>query len=299
MKAEERKEIETNSLAKVIVKAKEHLGGRTLYYVGGSIALVVAVVLLWKYFSREVTRGRDARLIQIELADTPEKLKTAMDELHGTVFSSIAKMHLARRALGPNGLEKLGTDRPDDRKAAAASVEVARTYFLEQTKELKEKEEPALLQEAWIGAAQAEESLVGLPSSEGGSDSRGDADRAIEYYEKAASIFPDSEGSGRFKKWSEELRSNKDAFIAAQRELYKPREIPPVPPKPTGPVLKDPPAPEPKKTEPAPKTPVPEPQKIEPPPKTGVPEPKKVTPPAQVEPPKVPDPKPPGEPKAK
>lgn len=278
MKAEERKEIEQNSLIHMIQKGREHLTGRGLYYLVGTVALIVAVALLWNYFSRESRLARDAKFLQLERADTPEKLKQGMEDHRGTVVGSLFKLHLARHMLYNEGLPKLGTDLKDNRRQAAASVEQARDYFRDLTGEFAGYKEEALTQEAWAGAAEAEEALVGLPKTEGGSDFRGDADKAVEAYASAGKIFPDAEFSKRYAKRADTLRDQKTQFVATQREIYKPREVPTFDPKVKGPA---PTPPEPAKIkEPDPKAPA----KADPKP----PEPAKV---------KDPDPKPPTDPK--
>jgi hypothetical protein len=126
----------------------------------------------------------------------------------------------------------------------------------------------------------------------------------IEYYDKAASIFPDTEPSKRNKAKADKIRANKEQFVADQKALYKKKPSPIGPPplkddpfnlgplpkadvpvEPKGPPIKSlPPAPDAKgKTEPkAPEPPKPDPAKS---PEPKSPEPK---PP---EPPKGPDPK--------
>src|SRR5215213_2956087 len=168
MKAEQRKEIETNSLVLAVQRARQRLTGRNLYYVAGVAAIVVGGILLYRYLTSTSTKARDAVLIQLASADTPEKLQAGMEEHRGTVYGSWFKMNLARHELLNEGLPKVGTPSSEQRKQAAASLEKARTHFLELTGELKQKDDPALLQEAWYGAAQAEEALVGMPTADGG-----------------------------------------------------------------------------------------------------------------------------------
>jgi tetratricopeptide (TPR) repeat protein len=235
MKAEQRKEIETNSLVLAVQRFRKHASGRTAYYAIGTVALIVAAVLIYRYFAGETKKARDAVLLQLASADTPEKLKQGMEDHRGSVYGSLFKLNLARHMLLNEGLPRLGTDRTESLKQAAASVEQGRTYYLELTSELKEKDEPALVQEAWGNAAQAEEALVGLPATEGGTDYRGNPDKAIEYYEKAASIFPDTDFSKKYKARADYLRANKDQFLAEQKAIYKPAD--PLPP------FKFPPAP--------------------------------------------------------
>lgn len=275
MQADEQKDLETNSLVESFSSLKSKIDGRTLYYFFGTLFLIVAAVLLFRYFAKQKTLARDAMMLKLESADTPEKLKELMEEGRGTIFGSIAKLHIARRALSVDGLEKIGTDKTEDRSKAAASLEDARSKFAELTKEFKENDEPALLQESWLGLARAEEALVGLPTKEGANDSRGDADKVIEAYAKAGAILSETELSKGYAARSKELKDNKAKFVEVQKAYYTlvappaPPALPPITqpdPKVTPPSipeikLPDPvPAPgkkdpEPKKTEPEPKKP--------------------------------------------
>lgn len=234
MKAEERKEIETNSLIHFVQKVRERTTGRALYYVVGFVALVIGGIFLYRYLTSETSRTRDAGLLQLANADTPEKLKQGTEDHRGTTLGSVFKLHLARHLLLDEGLPRLGTDTTSARNQAAASVEQARTYYLDLTGEFKQKDDPDLVQEAWHGAAQAEEALVGLPTAEGGSDSRGSVDKVIQYYDSAAAIFPDSEPSKRYKAKVDKIRANKDQFVATQKAIYKPREAAALPKTPDG-----------------------------------------------------------------
>jgi len=302
MKAEERKEMETNSLIHAVQKARERVSGRTLYYVIGTLALVIGGILLYRYLTSEKSKNRDAGLMQLISADTAEKLKQGMEDHRGTTLGSTFKLQLARHLLLNDGLPKLGTDNSEARKQAAASVEQARGYYLELTGELKQKEEAALVQEAWHSAAQAEEALVGLPTAPGGTDSRGNVDKVIEYYEKSASIFPDSEPSKRDKARAEKIKANKDQFVADQKKIYAEHPALPsfdLPPRKGGPLpslpgTEPPPAP---KTDTTPKVDAPTPPNADGPttPKIEVPA---LPPPPTPDPKKTPDPKPPETPKA-
>jgi hypothetical protein len=278
MKAERRKEIETNSLVLLVQRWRQHVSSRSLYYLVGTVALVVAVVFLWRYLAGENRRARDAILVELQTADTLEKLKEGMERHRGTIWGSFFKAQFARRRLRVDGLPRLGTDRDEARDQAAAAVAEGREYFLQLTQDLKEQDEPALVQEAWLSAAEAEEALVGMPTRLDGTDSRGDADKAIEYFENAAKIFPDSDLSKGYQKRADDLRANKTQFVATQRALYQRREPPP-PPK-----FPEPPKPG-AKAEPEVPAPIL-------PPDPGVPEPKPVDPKT----PKAPEAKP-GEPK--
>jgi len=99
MKAEDRKVIETNSLVHLGQKLRERLTGRNLYYLVGTLAIVVGAILLYRYLTGEKSKARDAGLLQLYSADTAEKLKQGMEDHRGTVLGSMFKMQLARRML--------------------------------------------------------------------------------------------------------------------------------------------------------------------------------------------------------
>ena len=236
MKADERKQIETNSLVLAVQKIRQHATGRTWYYVIGTVALVLGAIFLYRYFAGQTQRTRDEVLRQLAAADTAEKLKDGMEQHRGTMYGSLFKLHLARHHLDIEGLPRLGSEGETVRKQAAASVEQARTYFLELAGELKEKDEPGMVQDAWLGAAQAESALVGLPTAEGKDDSRGSADKVIEYYEKAARIFADKDFSKKYQERADQVKANKDRFVADQKALYRYRDVSTLsPPAPTPP----------------------------------------------------------------
>jgi hypothetical protein len=225
MKAEQRKEIETNSIVLLVQRLRKHVNWRTGYYVIGTLVLAATAIILYRYFTDESRRAHDAILAELDSADTAEKLKKGMEEHRGTLIGSMFKLHLARHLLKNDGLPKVGTENSTAQQQAANAIAEAKGYYLELTaelpKQLQEKENAGLIQEAWLSAAQAEEALVGLPTAAGGSDSRGDADKVVEYYEKAGAIFPDTDFSKRYRERAEKLKANKEQFVSAQKALYK------------------------------------------------------------------------------
>jgi hypothetical protein len=222
MKAEQRKEIETNSLVLAVQRLRKHISGRTLYYFVGILAVIAIIVGFYYYFASERRHARDAILLQLATADNPEKLKAGMEEHRGTVYGSLFKLHLARHQLRNEGLPKLGTDNSTARLQAANSVDEARKNYLDLTSEFKEKDDPAFLQEAWFGAAAAEEALVGVAKPDNQAEFRGNVDKALEYYDKGAAILPDAEFTKRHKAWADKIRANKEMFVADQKEIFKP-----------------------------------------------------------------------------
>src|SRR5262249_50473994 len=115
MKAERRKEIETNSLVLLVQRWRQHVSSRSLYYLVGTVALIIAIVFLWRYLAGESRRARDAILVELQTADTVEKLKDGMERHRGTIWGSFFKAQLARHKLRAEGLPRLGTDRDEAR----------------------------------------------------------------------------------------------------------------------------------------------------------------------------------------
>lgn len=250
MQADEQKDLETNSLVESFSSLKSKIDGRSLYYFFGTICLIVAAVLFFRYLARQKTLARDEMLLRLESADTPEKLKEIMEQYRGSYVASNAKLHLARRELTSLGLEKIGTDNSKDFEDAVENLESARTKFSELVKEFKANDDAALLQECWLGIARAEETLVGVAGKSSGAD-RGDLDKSIEAYTKAAAIFPTSELSKAYAARAKELKENKAKFIEAQKAYYS-KPTPPTPPiTPDPKTSKTPVTPDPKVTPPA------------------------------------------------
>jgi hypothetical protein len=116
MKAEERKQIETNSLVLAVQRIRQHASGRALYYVIGTIALLLGAIFLYRYFAGQSERTRDEVIRQLAAADTAEKLKEGMEQHRGTVYGGLFKLHFARHQLDVEGLPRLGSEGDTVRK---------------------------------------------------------------------------------------------------------------------------------------------------------------------------------------
>ncbi len=76
----------------------------------------------------------------------------------------------------------------DQRPKAIEDVEQARQGFVELAAECKDS--PLLQQEALLGAAQAEESLIGVPTKDDPAKSRGSLERAVDLYRQIVKAYP-------------------------------------------------------------------------------------------------------------
>lgn len=194
MKAEERKENETNSLRMWVDRTAQRLKGRAMYALVGSVALVAAVLGLYAYWLNGQHKEKSQWIMDLYSADTVEKLddiiKAGPPENNVVTFARLQK---ARLALFRDGIERLGTSDPDIFQAAVAHIEEGRKLYKDILNDLKT--EPALQQEAWISCAKAEESLLGTPKTKNSSDYLGSYDEMVKDYENAAAIDPGSEAS--------------------------------------------------------------------------------------------------------
>lgn len=196
MKAEHRKELQTNVLADRLGRMVQDFKGgpkpNTLYLVG---FLVAALVLygVWKIYSGVKLSEASTQWVTLDHVDQVVKSTAALEQYEtlardqrGTVVGRTAQFQMARMLLA-EGLQNLAADP----KQAATKVVKARERYAELTKLCADA--PLLLQEAMMARAKAEEALIGVPDPEDKSKtSLGSLDQALKYYEALAKQFPNS-----------------------------------------------------------------------------------------------------------
>lgn len=245
MKAEHRKELQTNALAdsvgRLIQNAKAG-PSRNGLVVGGAIVLLVALVLGWFYYAR-TNRARLSELwLKVEESDRAlvnaedlTRVETAIKDLHklssdhpGTSASRVLKFQEAR-ALLRMGLERLYSEH--DRKAAIENLKQAAALYEELAP--RSTDVSLLHQEALVMAGKAREAL-------------GELDTALARYRDAATRYPESalgkEASERQKFL--EVVENRQSLERFHEELNKLAEgrkkpaDPALPPVPSSPPVK-------------------------------------------------------------
>ncbi|MBY0522576.1 MAG: hypothetical protein K2R98_04235 [Gemmataceae bacterium] len=212
MKAEHRKELETNVLADRMGRMVDTFkhgpqNPKTWWY-----ALAAAVVIgggIWAivYFTGQNREKSSALWTKLENigqnTDFNQTIKE-LDELAtsnaGTIPARTANFEEARLLLS-RGMENLGS--LDQHPSALDELERARTLYEQQ--EPKVKDTPLLQQEAMMGAAKAEESLIG--------SGRGTIERAQELYQKLADAYPDTFQGEAAKKRIAELKSKRQQVL--------------------------------------------------------------------------------------
>jgi predicted negative regulator of RcsB-dependent stress response len=226
MKAEKRKEIETNSLARWLSNVRAGTKRRAAYLWIGGILAVILLIVGWNYFSKSRARSQAEQWIALDDADSKDELKAVREQYRDSIVGRVARVRLARLALGQDGIEKLGTTDVEARKAAITSIEDARDLYAGVAPELKDN--AALQQEAWLGAAAAEEALMTAPDGDNTSQSRGQISKVIEYLEKAKVVAGDSEPGKEIEKKLTTYRDNKESiekFYADVRRQLEPIKV--------------------------------------------------------------------------
>ena len=205
MKAEHRKQLETNTLADTlgkVLKGINHGLSRNFYVVLGVIVVVFGLFFAWREFSARSQRANASLWVQWDQLDDPEVVDTAVKDLTkdqldhltesreqleldrllafakqnpGTMQSRVVRFQVARLAMF-EGLRDLG--RPGYRKEARTKLELARETYEKLIKDARDF--PILHQEALLNTAKANESL-------------GNIEAAKKYYEQLQAAYPKSE----------------------------------------------------------------------------------------------------------
>jgi hypothetical protein len=219
MKAEERKELEKNALRAWVDRWKERLQGKTLYVLVGSVVLLVVAFFLYRYWSSSRAAANSARIMELIAADDEKKLDKIITspEHQGKPTATWAKLQKARLALYADGLLKLGTPDPEARARAYARIEEGKKLYQEIVNDLN----PSLQQEAYFSSARGEEALLGVPKADNPGEFRGNFDRMIDDYRKAAAINPDSDASKKYARWADEKQVKRAEIEKIYQELYR------------------------------------------------------------------------------
>jgi hypothetical protein len=217
MKAEHRRELNTNALA-------DHMGrlvqGMKQPTEAGSLVLWVigAVALLsiggWYVFSGPASWA--GYWMQFDDAPNAERLSEVASASQGTMPARAARFQKARVELR-EGLRSICS--AEQRPKAIDELEDARQGFVELAAECKDS--PLLQQEALLGAAQAEESLIGVPTKDDPAKSRGSLPRAVDLYRQIVKAYPEGYFVDVANQRIGELESNPSAVESFYAELNK------------------------------------------------------------------------------
>jgi hypothetical protein len=233
MKAEHRKELQTNLLADRMGRLVQGVrSGPRSTSVGVWVIAVLALATLAGWYFADSTRGTQGsawvRLGGITGSVEDQNLGTAADltderalneviqNYPGTLPARAARYQRARMLLN-RGLKSLyGTNR----SLAIEDLETARQLYKGLAAECAGND--ILVPEALMGVAKAEEALVGVPrKTDEPESSRGDLDQALQWYDRLARAYSNSFLGEQAAKHATELRANRDQVVRFYADLNK------------------------------------------------------------------------------
>jgi tetratricopeptide (TPR) repeat protein len=195
MKAEYRHQLQTNALADRMgrlvqgMKSGPPASRAALWVLGG---LAIGVIVLW-YVVSGLSANRSQVWVDFDSASVTDSVPRALASLQqiaaqnpGTIPARTAEFQRARILLG-DGLRSLYTA---SRSRAIQNLEESRRLYEDLMQ--YSGNEPLLVQEALLGLARAEESLVGVPKEGETDESRGSLEQALRWYRQLADTYPDS-----------------------------------------------------------------------------------------------------------
>lgn len=199
MKAEHRKELETNALANWMGRVVESSKGssKNTYILTAVIAVLLIGVAVGWYLINSSTKKASERWRKFDSVATLAELEQFAKDNKGTMAARAARFEEAR-ALYAQGIQNLGAQ--EQHASALNSLERARNVYEELAPQSKDM--PAWQQEAFMHVASAEESLVG-------SGKNGSLEKAAEYYQRLADAYPETPLGIAAKKRADELRDPK------------------------------------------------------------------------------------------
>jgi hypothetical protein len=176
MKAEHRKELETNNLADKLggfVQSFKEGPSRNAIIYGSLVGVAIVLFLVYRLVSANATSNDSARWLNWDQIATREALDSFISENNDTEQGRLARFERARLDL-VDGLSKLGSlGRADAIKSVRRAAEAYEKLAGESGNS------PQLTQEALLNAAKARESL-------------GEYDQAKQLYGRLARDFPQS-----------------------------------------------------------------------------------------------------------
>jgi hypothetical protein len=221
MKAEHRKELQTNVLADRMGRLLQSMksGPRKTSSLAWLFVLLAAgTFVLWQYYARASQTGRSALWVTLESAannpaDGDQTLQKIADANPNTIPARVARLELARRTL-QEGQTSLALDRPK----ALEKIQEAQKLFAKLGRECVDA--PLVAQEALLGAAAATESLVGAPKPDEASEVYTPQDAAAAY-ETLAEKYPGTELGQLAQRRAESLREKSTDVETFYAELKK------------------------------------------------------------------------------
>jgi hypothetical protein len=217
MKAEHRKELQTNVLADTIGRFWLNLKtapSSTTVAIWVFVLLAIGLVVLWRYWYLNSLATASVLWVKVENASTVEDLNAIIDKDASSRPGRTARF-LKARVLMRQGLEQLCTSFENQREEARNKVKEAGDLY--QKLALESTDNRLLLQEARLGMAVAKET-------------QGELNEALVDYQEIAKEKPETSISKQAAEQAERLAqgdTNVKKFYEDLKELNSPKPIPP------------------------------------------------------------------------
>ena len=220
MKAEHRKELQTNFLADRMgrlmqgMKAGPQTSGSVVIWV--LAALTIGTIVAWYVAGMNSNRSPLWVRFEKDSADRDlEGLRSLAISNPGTLPARAARFQRARVSL-QEGLANLYSNQ---REAAVSQVKQARHLYADLAQECTD--DPILAPQALMGAAKAEEALAGIPKGDDSAESLGSVDKALEYYHRLAKDYPNSFLAKAAQERIDNLEKSRDDADKFYQEMRK------------------------------------------------------------------------------
>ena len=220
MKAEHRKELQTNYLADRMgrlmqgMKAGPQNTGSMVIWV--LVALTIGTVVVW--YIAGMNSNRSPLWVRFEQDSDRHDLEGLMQLANanpGTLPARAARLQRARISLEEGLASLYGIQR----EAAVSQVKQARQLYADLAQECTD--DPILAPQALMGAAKAEEALAGIPKTDDANESLGSLDKALEYYRRLTKNYPNSFLAKAAQERVDSLEKNRDDADKFYQEMRK------------------------------------------------------------------------------
>ncbi|MCS6864551.1 MAG: hypothetical protein RMJ56_15930 [Gemmataceae bacterium] len=173
---------------------------------------------IWLYYERK--GAASAKWAEWDALSSLSELNEYAENNSDTLQGRLARLEIARRQLGEDGIALLSSPDPATRQSAIANIEKAREAFSKLVDEFSDNSIAKV--ECLMACAKAEAILIGMPKEGQLEQFRGDPAKAIEWLDKLAQAAPDTPWGQDAQKLSETLKNQntRQQVITLQASVY-------------------------------------------------------------------------------
>lgn len=173
---------------------------------------------IWLYYERK--GATSAKWAEWDGLSSISELTEYAEKNSDTFQARLARLEIARRQLGEDGIALLNSPDPNTRKSAIENIEKAREAFSHLVDQFSDDSVAKV--ECLMACAKAEAVLIGMPKEGQLEQFRGDPAKAIEWLDKLAEAAPDTPWGQNAKKLSETLKNQntRQQVITLQASVY-------------------------------------------------------------------------------